>query len=83
MSDFAVTHCSFGQADVFAAGVDEGVWVFRHEHVIGGDVCLFYGVGLVLVGVGVKAPSVTDDEYEWFSFKFRISHTRRPLNNGK
>ena len=62
VADFGVAHDAFGEADIFAGGVDEDVGVVAHEAVGDGVLGEFDGVVGVHFGVGVFAPAIADDK---------------------
>src|SRR5580704_11223551 len=70
MSDFAVSHLPFGQADKRSTGMDESVGIFAQQAVVGRLAGQRDRVGL---GFGAIAPAVEDDEDEWFRTGHKIS----------
>ena len=72
MSDFAVAHLAFGQADKRAAGVNQRVGIFAQQAVINRLARKGDGIGF---GFGAVTPAVEDDENEWF----RTRHFSRTL----
>src|SRR5678816_4149180 len=63
MADFAVAHLSVGQADVVAAGLNQGVGIFAQQAIVVGLAGQSDGVGFAL---GAVAPTVENDQHKWF-----------------
>ena len=61
MADFAVTHDTFGQTDIVAAGFDLHVRILRHQSFIDGRISQMHSVGVVPFGIGIRTPAVTND----------------------
>ena len=68
MADFAIAHLAIGQADIFAAGVNQSVGIFAQQSIIGWLARQSDRVG---VSFGAISPAVEDDEYQGFG----TSHT--------
>src|SRR5690242_18871698 len=62
VADFAVAHLPFGQADVWAAGLDQGVRIFLQQAVVS---WLSRERDSVSFGFGPITPAVKDDKNEW------------------
>jgi len=69
MTDFAVAHRPFGQADIEAAGGDERRRIVLHERVIDRCVGEQDGIGFVPLVRGVFSPAVTDDQNNGFGHR--------------
>jgi len=75
VSNFTVSHSTFGQAHIFAAGMDKAVWVFGHKHIVCGGICGFDGVVFIFVRVWIMSPSIANNQQErsfiqdWFCHK--------------
>src|SRR6266852_1641626 len=63
VTDFAIAHLSVGQANIFAAGVNERVGILLQQAVVAGLACQRDGVG---AGFSTVAPAVENDEDERF-----------------
>ncbi len=63
MADFAVAHLPIGQANVFAAGLNQGVGIIAQQAVIIRLAGQRNGIGL---GFGAVSPAIEDDKNEWF-----------------
>ena len=71
--DFAVAHHPFGQTDIGARGLDQGVRVLGMQPVVAGLLRQKDRVGLILRRIGTFAPTITDHEEDRLA---RSAHKR-------
>src|ERR1700730_16319235 len=62
MSDLAIAHLPFGQANERSAGVNQCVGIFAQQAVVGGLARQRDRIGF---GFGAVTPAVEDDQDEW------------------
>ena len=63
MADLAVAHLAVRQADVFPAGVNQGVWIFAQQAVV---IRLTRQCNRIGFGFGAVTPAVEDDKDKRF-----------------
>lgn len=78
MSDFAVSHDSVGQSDVFPGSVNLSVGVFLQQSVVDRSVRKMDGVAVVEFRMRIVAPAVSNNQYYW---SFLVGHAAQLCMN--
>src|SRR5689334_11468309 len=63
VANFAVAHLSIRQSHKLSAGMDQSIWIFAEQSIVGWLAGESNRIGF---GLGAVAPSIKDDEYERF-----------------
>src|SRR5256885_15421675 len=79
MADLAVAHLAVGQADIFSAGVNQGVWIFAQQTVV-------IGLAGERDGIGFGFGAVTRSEERRVGKECRSRwspyHLKKNIENG-